>query len=236
MKTLGIIGGLGPQATAYFLELLADMTEAGTDQQHIPTIVISNPAIPDRTQYILGKSNADPFPAIIEIGKRLAAMNADYIAIPCMTAHYFHQRLREEIPVPVINGIEETAAYMYKEEIYSVGVMATDGTVQSEIFQQEFSARGIQVMLPGKEAQQELMQVIYDEIKAGKEVHLERFLTAAESLRKQGAQKIILGCTELSLLKRDYKLGVNYLDALEVLARTAVEKCGILKKRFENLI
>lgn len=236
MKTLGVIGGLGPQATAYFLELLTKMTAAVTDQQHIPTIVISNPGIPDRTEYILGRSSANPFPAIIEIGRKLAAMQADCIAIPCMTAHYFHQKLIEAIPVPVMNAIDATSEYLYQEGICSVGVMATDGTIASGLFQQAFQSKGIQVVLPEEADQKVVMDIIYQEIKAGREIHVERFRAAVEHVRKQGAQVVVLGCTELSLLKRDYELQGGYLDVMEVLAKTAVQQCGSLKRQFHHLI
>ena len=93
---LGIIGGLGPMATAYFMELLINMTDAKCDQDHLEMIIYNCPSIPDRTAYILGKSNANPVVPIIKIGKKLKEQNVDCISIPCITAHYFHDEIEEE--------------------------------------------------------------------------------------------------------------------------------------------
>ena len=94
--SLGIIGGLGPMATAYFMELLINMTDAKCDQDHLEMIIYNCPSIPDRTAYILGKSNANPVVPIIKIGKKLKEQNVDCISIPCITAHYFHDEIEEK--------------------------------------------------------------------------------------------------------------------------------------------
>ena len=107
--TLGILGGLGPIATAYFMELLIQMTKAERDQDHLQMLIYNMPQIPDRTAYILGKSEENPADEMIRLGKQLAAQGADCIAIPCITAHYFYEELSREIPVPVLHGIQKTA-------------------------------------------------------------------------------------------------------------------------------
>jgi aspartate racemase len=105
---LGVIGGLGPIATAYFYELVIQMTSAKVDQEHIEMLIFSKPSIPDRTEYILGKSKENPVHPMIDIGKLLVGMGADHIAIPCITAHYFHDILSEGIGAPIIHIIKET--------------------------------------------------------------------------------------------------------------------------------
>ena len=82
-------------ATAYFMQLIIKMTDANLDQDHLEMIIYNCPTIPDRTEFILGKSKASPLPRMIEVGKKLKEQNADYIAIPCITAHYFHKELEE---------------------------------------------------------------------------------------------------------------------------------------------
>ena len=134
---LGIIGGLGPMATAYFMELLINMTDAKCDQDHLEMIIYNCPSIPDRTAYILGKSNANPVVPIIKIGKKLKEQNVDCISIPCITAHYFHDEIEEKTGCKVIHAIRDTS-YMLKEAgLTKIGIMATDGTIQSRIFQNE---------------------------------------------------------------------------------------------------
>ena len=91
MKTLGIIGGLGPMATAYFMELVTGMTDVDCDQKHIPIVLQSIPQTPDRTSYILDHIQKNPLPQMVEAGKRLKEAGAAYLAIPCVTAHYFYR-------------------------------------------------------------------------------------------------------------------------------------------------
>ena len=143
MKVLGVIGGLGPMATAYFLQLLTQMTDAATDQNHIEVLIHSKPQIPDRTQYILGKSKESPVADMVEVGAALTKQGAQVLAIPCITAHFFQKELEETIGVTIINAIEETAAYLQKRGYQRIGIMATDGTIESGIFQQALEAHGM---------------------------------------------------------------------------------------------
>ena len=235
--TLGVIGGLGPIATAHFMELVIRMTEADTDQEHLDMILYNRPSIPDRTGYILDPTKPNPLPEMIRVGNALARQGAKLIAIPCMTAHYFHADLTRYIEAPIVHAIHETAVHLKKHGITKVGIMATDGTVRSKLFQQELLEHGITPVIPGEQGQKCVMSIIYDDIKANRPAEMDKFDFAAKDLRDQGAEAIILGCTELSLVKRDYPIGAGYLDAMEVLAQTCVSLCGgKLKEAYQNLI
>lgn len=236
MKKLGVIGGLGPMATAYFLELLTQMSQAETDQEHMEILMHSKPSIPDRTSYILGKSTESPLRDMVEIGRELRAAGAEEIAIPCITAHYFHNELEDQIGIPVLHAIRETALYLQHEKIEAVGILATDGTVMSGLFQKEFAQYGITALIPSKGDQALVMDIIYHQVKMGKRGNLLQLERVADSLREQGAQVNLLGCTELSLLKRDFVLPAGYLDVMEVLARRAVKSCGVFRRDYEYLI
>ena len=145
--------------------------------------------------------------------------------------------LSENIPVPIIHGIYETGMEIQKNQIEKVGLMATDGTIQSRIFQNQLEDMGIEVLLPDEKHQKYVMDVIYKDVKAGRTVEEEKFLETSRQLQCMGAQVILLGCTELSLVKRQYPLGKKYLDAMEVLAQRSVVRCGKkLKKEYENLL
>ena len=236
-QTLGVIGGLGPIATAHFMELIIRMTEAGTDQEHLDMIIYNRPSIPDRTSYILDPANPSPLPEMIRVGKALGRQGAKLIAIPCMTAHYFHRELAENIEVPIVHAIHETAVHLKKHGISRAGIMATDGTIRSKLFQQELQKHGIEPVIPGEKGQKCVMSIIYDDIKANKPAEMDKFRFASDELRSMGAQAIILGCTELSLVKRDCAIGAGYLDAMEVLAQTCVVRCGgKLKEAYQELI
>ena len=235
--TLGVIGGLGPIATAHFMELVIRMTEAQTDQEHLDMILYSRPSIPDRTSYILDPTNPNPLPEMIRVGNTLARQGAKLIAIPCMTAHYFHRELTRYIEAPIVHAIHECAVHLKKHGITKAGIMATDGTIRSKLFQQELERHGIEPIIPGVEGQKCVMSIIYDDIKANRPADLDKFCYASSELRSLGAQAIILGCTELSLIKRDCPIGAGYLDAMEVLAQTCVIRCGgKLKEEYQDLI
>ena len=234
---LGVIGGLGPMATAYFMELVTDMTDAAIDQEHLEMLIYSAPYIPDRTRYILDNTSENPLPEMLRIGNVLAQQGAMRIAIPCVTAHYFFKEIESGIPVPVINGVREAAMHLKNNGVTKAGVMATDGTIQSKVFHRELEACGIAVVTPSAQRQADVMSLIFDDIKAGKQVDMEKFAAVAQELKTNGAQAIILGCTELSLIKRDYAIGAGFLDAMEILAQQAVLQCGKpLKEKYRNLI
>ena len=223
-------------ATAYYLELMINMTDAATDQEHLQSIVMNFPTVPDRTAYILGRSEESPLEPMVSLGQQLKAMGAAVIATPCITAHYFHQDLQEGIGLPMIHGIECIARQLADSGITKVGLMATDGTVQSGIFQRQVEEKGMELILPDTEGQAAVMTLIYDQVKAGKQPDLSLFEAVKKQLRSKGAQVVVLGCTELSMIKEEFPLGDGILDALEVLAQESVIACGKpLKPEFRTL-
>lgn len=226
MMRLGVIGGLGPMATAYYLELMIRMTDAVRDQEHPEIIIMNIPSIPDRTAYILGRSQEDPLPPMVQLGKQLKELGASVLATPCITAHYFHEPLQEGAGLPLIHGIRCTAQTLFDAGVRKVGLMATDGTVQSGIFQRQVEQLGMELILPGEAGQKGVMTLIYDQVKAGIAPDMALFASIRDELRGKGAQAVVLGCTELSLLKKEQDLGCGILDALEVLAKESVLACG----------
>ena len=224
--SLGVIGGLGPMATAYFMELIIKMTKADTDQEHLEMIIYNCPQIPDRTAFILGKSKENPLPRIIELGQRLEKQQVECIAIPCITAHYFHEEISKEISAEVIHGIRECGKLLQEAGAEKIGIMATDGTIESRIFQEELEKMGMEVVIPDQAHQKMVMSLIYDDVKAGKAPNMDNFQKVGNYLKERGTQVIILGCTELSIIKKDNEIGSGYLDAMEALARASILSCG----------
>lgn len=235
-KKLGVIGGLGPMATAVFLEMVVEMTDADVDQEHIEMLIHHCPQIPDRTSYILGNSSENPEIKMIEVEKELERQGAEMIVIPCVTSTYFWKELSEAVDIPVLNIVEELHKYFKQRNVCSVGLMATSGTVESGLFQKAFAGENCRLILPSKERQQDVMHLIYNNIKANKPAEMERFAAVSEELREQGAEVIILGCTELSVLHKDHEIGAGYLDAMQLMAKCAVEYCGRLKIEYQELI
>lgn len=236
-KTLGILGGLGPMATAYLYEQITRMTDAASDQAHMEILLFSHPAIPDRTAFLLGQSTADPVPELIATGRRLVNAGAQVLAVPCVTAHAMYGRFAPQLGAPVIRAVRETAAYLKGAGVQRVGLLATTGTLQTGTLHRALESVGISVCQPSPVGQAKIMDVIYRDVKAGNAANMADFSAAADELRAMGAQVLLLGCTELSVVKRDNPLGTGYLDVLDVLAMCAVRECGYpLKGEFENLI
>lgn len=236
-KIIGVIGGLGPLATAHFMELVIEMTDAKRDQENVDMIVYNFPSIPDRTGYILGSNLKSPLPGLKNVGHALVRQKVSCIAIPCVTAHYFRKELQATIPIPILNGVAETVNLLKTQGIKKVGIMATDGTIRSGLLSKELDHAGIISVIPSQKRQVDVMHLIYENVKAGKPAEMERFRRVQQELFDCGAEIILLGCTELSIIKRDESIGPGFLDVMEVLARESVLRSGKnLKPQFESLI
>lgn len=236
-QVLGVIGGLGPLATAYFMELVVNMTLAQSEQENVDMIVYNFPSIPDRTGYLLGSNLKSPLPGLRSVAQSLARQRVSCIAIPCVTAHYFYRELQNSVSIPILNAIAETASLLKANGIRKVGIMATDGTIRSRLLTEELDNAGIIPIVPTAERQKDVMHLIYENIKVGKPPEMARFFRVQKELVDCGAQVILLGCTELSIIKRDEAIGAGYLDMMEVLARASVLRCGKkLKREYECLL
>ncbi|HJB39826.1 MAG TPA: amino acid racemase [Candidatus Ruthenibacterium avium] len=233
-QTLGILGGLGPMATVYFYDMLVRHTKATCDQDHLDVIINSRASTPDRTSYILGQSTENPFDIMARDAQRLVTFGADVLAIPCNTAHYFYDRLNETISVPILNMVEETVLEAKARGCCRVGILATSGTVQTGTYSRMCERHGLEFVCPDESHQQDLMNVIYGDIKQGKRPDMARFFAVADSLKRQGCTRMILGCTELSIIKKDEQLDAFYIDSMSVLAKNAITTFGRTPIGFEK--
>ena len=227
-KILGVLGGLGPLATVYFMDLIVKMTEAKKDQEHISMIVLNHAAIPDRTEFILDASKPNPLPMMIEDAKKLQSAGADYVVMPCNTAHFFYEQIQHNIDIPMLNIIEETVKFARDEKnVKKLGILATKGTVSAGSYQRMCEKYGIEWAIPSLQDEQSLMNIIYNQVKAGKEININEFLKIIENMKADGCDAVTLGCTELSVINKDFALGRDdVIDSLEVLARRSIELCG----------
>lgn len=225
-KKLGILGGLGPLATVYFSEMLIKMTDAKIDQEHIDTIILNHASVPDRTAYILGKSTENPLPVLIEDAKRLEAFGVDLLAMPCNTAHYFYQEINRSVTIPFVDMVGETVQHIKNKGVNCVGILATEGTISGKHYQKECMVHGVNYYIPSEASQAALMRIIYDNIKAGNPVDMESFNKVINEMKTNGCDAVILGCTELSIIKKDYHLDSYYVDSLEMLAQATIKACG----------
>ena len=223
---LGVLGGVGPLATAYFMELVIERSHAACDQDNIPMIVYNDPQIPDRTAYILDHEKPNPRPEMAKVAQWLEAAGADYIAIPCNTAHYFYEDINAVVSIPVLNIMELTSQHVARliRDGGTVGLTATDGTIESGIFQRYFEQAGLSTMVPAAEEQAQVMSIIYDGVKAGGQYDPESYLSVVRGMHEAGCDAVVVGCTELSVLYHNLDDKPAFIvDSLSVLADACVE-------------
>ena len=228
-KILGVLGGIGPLATVYFMELLVRLTEADCDQGHISCIVFNHASIPDRTGYILDSTKPNPLPVMAEDARRLERFGADLIVIPCNTAHYFYDQIQNSVSVPILNIIEEAVKYAAEnvKGIKKIGVLATKGTITVGTYQRACEKYGLEYAAPSLWDEQSLMNIIYNQVKAGKKIDYDEFMRIVNNMLGDGCDAVILGCTELSVIHSDLALSrPDVIDSMEVLARASILQCG----------
>ncbi len=226
-KALGIIGGMGPMATHDLFGKLIANTQAQTDAEHIRVYMDCHTGIPDRTAAIL-HGGESPVPYILESAEKLASIGAQLLLIPCNTSHYYYREICDGSPVPVLNMIRETALWLQQNGMTRVGLLATDGTLQAGVYQKELTACGIETLSPTPEEQKAVMELIYDGVKANAPTFDTAAITALlQRLEGEGAQCLVLGCTELPLGFDRYGITrKNTVDPAEILARAAIQAAG----------
>lgn len=227
MKTIGIIGGMGPLATVDLYRRIILRTKSSKDQDHIHVIIDSNTNIPDRTKAIIANGE-DPTIELMKSAKVLENGGADFLIMSCNTAHYFIDKIKSCVNIPFVNMLEETVKYTYntygKDTV--VGIMATDGTIKSKIYEEYYSKYGIKTVTPEK-TQKKIMEFIYDVIKGGKYEEGTRLLfECVEELKEKGANVFLLGCTELSSAQYLYKIDGPFINPMEVLTESSILYAG----------
>lgn len=225
-KTLGIIGGMGPAATCDLMEKIISLTAAEKDQDHIHVIADVDTNIPDRTAAILHGGD-DPAPEMIRSAKRLEADGADILLLPCNTAHYFYDRVAAAVQIPLLHMPRLTAAALREAGVKKAAVLATDGTVRSGVYETALRAEGLEPLYPDEADEDVLMRLIYDGVK-GRKAPLSAFpvTDVLDRLRARGAEKFVLGCTELPIAFRELGLREDCVDPTRILAFAAVRAAG----------
>lgn len=230
-KTIGILGGMGPEATAYFYELLIKKTKATKDQEHIKVIIYSNPEVPPRTDAILGKGPS-PVPELAAGVKFLQEAGVDFIVMPCVTAHYYYNDILAQRRVAFVNLLDETLLYAVRKlpRLKKAGLVSSSGTLKSRLFHDVFSREGIEIIAPEDMEQELVMEAIFSArgIKAGYISGWPRkiILGASKVLIDRGAEAIIAGCTEVPLVLKEEDIPVPLLEPLKILAEVSIAKAG----------
>ena len=225
-KIVGVIGGMGPLATGDLYRKIVEHTLADCDQAHVRTIIDSNTNIPDRTAALLSGGES-PVRELQSSARLLEQAGAQVLVMPCHTAHCFYGEVQAAVHVPVLNMIQLTVQELKRRGVARAGLLATDGAVQSGIYQRHFEGSGIELLLPDPEGQAALMDMIYSGVKAGRsDYDTQAVRTALDRLMDAGAQTLILGCTELPPAFEMYGLDYPNLDPTLTHALAAITASG----------
>jgi aspartate racemase len=235
LKTIGILGGMGPAATVDLMNRIISLTDAERDQDHIPMLVDNNTRIPDRTEAIL-HGGESPVSEMLASAKRLEAAGADFIIVPCHTAHYFLPQIEEKIGIPVLDMPTETAKLLKIKGVKRASVLATDGTVESGLYGAALERMGIQTVYPDADEQRLVMSLVYDYIKKGvtdpSKLPREAVTRMVGDLSSQGAEVLLLACTELPIAFSLMGLRSEaFVDPTIVLAKSAIRMAGAKRRR-----
>ena len=227
-KVIGILGGMGPEATIDLYNHIIRLTPAKKDQDHIPTLILSNPKVPDRTASINAEESQKILHYLQESARILENGGADFIVIPCNTAHTFHAEIQNAVGIPVIHMINETVLYLIKtySDVREVGLLATSGTLKTKLYQDQLAHHAVKAVLPDENIQNEyVMKAIYA-IKAGKDLDKSKALlmNAVKTLDTSAQRVVIMGCTEIPLALQKPARSMVLINPTKILAEIAVRK------------
>lgn len=233
MKKLGILGGMGPMATQLLYKMIIENTDAVCDQEHIDMIILSHAKIPDRTSAIKSGNTKEVFHALLDDIYMLEKNGCTAVAIPCNTSHYFYPALQAETDIPIINMVRSAIEDVKKARptAKKIGILATDGTVFSDIYRKECIDMGLEAVYPDEMFQKTIMDIIYNQIKKGKRGNTADFAMVDRHLKTRGCDGAVLACTELSCYRENNGLSPFYTDALESLCKRAITMCGAKLKK-----
>lgn len=224
-KIVGVIGGMGPEATVDFMRRVIRSTPANDDSDHIRMIVDNNPKIPSRIKALIDGTGESPGPAMAKMAVNLASQGAGVIVIPCNTAHFYYDEVSAAVEIPVLNMIDLTVEAVISEnpEIKTAGLLASDAVIKTGLYAKAFQDRSISLCIPSPRFQENLMSSIL-RIKRGDVGPgvKDGLTTAADDLIKQGARVLLVACTELSIIADGVALGARVYNTSQALAEATV--------------
>ncbi|THB79912.1 MAG: amino acid racemase [Desulfobacteraceae bacterium] len=227
-KIAGIIGGMGPEATVDLMQRIIRLTPALDDADHIRCIVDNNPKVPSRIKAIIEGHGEDPGPAIADMGRRLEAFGADFLAIACNTAHYYYPRVKDAVNIPVIHIMEQVTRHILTQYPLEkkIGILGSPAVAMTRLYRDAFSPHGLEDIWPDSEDQAALLEVVIKGVKKGDTGDAVRkaYQKIADNLSGKGVRVAVVACTELSAL--DEALPIDTVDAADVLAREIIAAAG----------
>lgn len=223
-QIIGILGGMGPAAGVDMLSKFISSFEADCDQAHIPIILSSIPDVPDRSAFLLN-NGPDPYPRLLHYAQNLEKAGATCMVIACNTAHYWFDRLHQDLPhLHMISMIDATVSHIAQHKHHAVGILATNATLTTSLYKNKITTHKLNYIEPDTDSQNKVMQSIYL-YKAGKIVEsIVLMQEQKDKLISKGADVIIMGCTEVPLILQYDALQHPsiYIDATQILVNNAI--------------
>lgn len=227
MQKLGIIGGMGPLATARLYSLIVECTQAAADQEHFPKVILDYPQIPDRTAYLCASPGAQDFlPTLVVMAHELESLGCTVLAMPCNTAHARYAELSQSLTSATLLNMIAIASQACKERrLERVGLFATRGTLKVGLYQDALKALNIAVVVPPEPVQANIDALIYSYVKKGRQPHPSYLQELLAVMQAEGCDGILLGCTELSTIVWPRVSSLTFVDPLTELAASCVIAC-----------
>ncbi|HEX2591680.1 MAG TPA: amino acid racemase [Rhizomicrobium sp.] len=223
-KTVGVIGGMGPEATVEFMRRLVAAVPAKDDADHLHVIADNNPKIPSRIKALIEKTGEDPTPVLIDMARKLQAAGADFLTIPCNTAHYYLPEIAKAVSIPVLDVVDLTIAKLsaLDPKPTRIGMLASTAVRLVGLFERRFATAGLTTVFPDEETEAHLLDLIRA-VKAGQITpsHKRTYEAIAKRLVEDGAYAFLVACTELSLLPKPDVIPPVF-DTLDVLVEATV--------------
>lgn len=224
-KTVGIIGGMGPEATVDLMQQVIAGTPANDDIDHIHMLVDNNPKIPSRIKAIIEGTGESPVPVLVAMAQGLETQGADFLVIPCNTAHHYYNEIAASVSIPVLNIIEIAAKHSQQQQpdLTKVGLLASSALQKIKLYEPWFEQFGVEVAYPDAGGQQAVMDLICA-VKANKQTaqQIEAYNLAAQQLAEQGVQCLMIACTELSVIADQLHTELPVYDAPKLLAQAII--------------
>lgn len=226
MKTIGILGGMGPLATVDLFEKIVLATKAEKDQDHIPILIDNKPQIADRTQAILNQGPS-PYKELLAGAKGLEKMGAGLLAIACNTSHYYYQDLTRELEIPILHMQKIVAKKIGQGPYKKPAILATKGALEVGLYQKALDQEGVDYLLPNQDQENIIQDLIYQAIKSKNFNYPQEAIQGVfQDLQDQGADSFILGCTELPIAKKIFHWQQVCIDPTLELAKEAIIQAG----------
>ncbi|MFF2089804.1 aspartate/glutamate racemase family protein [Paenibacillus sp. NPDC058174] len=226
---LGVLGGMGPQATAVFMERIVARTAAKQDQDHVDMVVLNHASLPDRTDAIMSGDHDRFIEAVRRDLELLELAGTANIAIPCNTSHFFYEQMQQLTAVPIIHMVNETVQTVNKpgDGVRRVGLLATDGTIKSGVYAESCERSGLEYVIPAQSLQRKVSQIIYEQVKRDGILNAAELIKVVQQMRETYyCDRIILACTELSCIPLPLQFRSYVADAMDVLVERAIERSG----------